>query len=74
MDCLEEKGSFWVLNPNTSDWSVMSPADPALPYPEARSYHALGSDSEQTLSLRVPLRHPPPRKTFFRVEILVWMP
>lgn len=51
MTCLEEKGSLWVFDPATSDWSIMSPIDPALPYPEARSYHALGSDGEETLYL-----------------------
>ncbi|KAI9715971.1 MAG: hypothetical protein M1812_005605 [Candelaria pacifica] len=51
MTCLEEKGSLWVFDPNTSDWSMMSPSNPALPHPEARSYHALGSAGEETLYL-----------------------
>lgn len=51
MTCLEEQGSLWVFDSTTSDWSMMSPTDPALPYPEARSYHALGSDGLETLYL-----------------------
>lgn len=30
---------------------MMSPTDPALPYPEARSYHTLGNDGKETLYL-----------------------
>lgn len=44
MTCIEEQGSLWIFDSTTSDWSMVSPTDPALPHPEARSYHALGSD------------------------------
>ena len=48
---LEEKGSIWSFDPRTSRWSIVSPAEPATPYPEARSYHTLASDGEETLYL-----------------------
>lgn len=49
MTCIEEQGSLWIFDSTTSDWSMVSPTDSALPYPEARSYHALGSDGPGNL-------------------------
>lgn len=51
MTCIEEKGTFWVYEPQSSNWSLLSPSDPALPYPEARSYYALTSDGNDTIYL-----------------------
>jgi N-acetylneuraminic acid mutarotase len=51
MSCLEEKGTLWVFDPAMSDWSTISPMDPELPYPLARSYHALASDGNETIYL-----------------------
>lgn len=51
MTCLQEQGALWVFDTTSSEWSMLSPIDPALPYPEARSYHTLVSDKEETLYL-----------------------
>lgn len=51
MTCYEEKGSFWVYNSVISSWSIISPSDPTLPYPEARSYHTLANNGKETLYL-----------------------
>lgn len=46
MACLEKGGALYGGDPTTSDWSLISPTDPAIPHSEARSYHELASDSE----------------------------
>lgn len=51
MTCIEENGSLWAFDTRSSNWSTLSPADPTLPYPEARSYHAFTSDTRETLFL-----------------------
>lgn len=49
---IEEAGSFWVFDPNTTTWSQVKPADQAQrPYPVGRSYHALSNDGKDTIFL-----------------------
>lgn len=49
---IEEAGSFWVFDPNTTTWSQVKPADQAQrPYPLGRSYHALSNDGKDTIFL-----------------------
>ncbi|PWY96301.1 kelch repeat-containing protein [Aspergillus sclerotioniger CBS 115572] len=51
MTPIEEAGSFWVLDPTTSGWSQVTPADPQSPYPVGRSYHAIANDGKDTIFL-----------------------
>ena len=46
---IEENGLFHVFDPKSATWSPLSPSDPAEPIPEARSYHCLASDHDDTL-------------------------
>ncbi|KAL1880295.1 hypothetical protein Plec18167_003698 [Paecilomyces lecythidis] len=48
---IEEKGSFWVFNPDESSWVQVTPSDPQLRYPVGRSYHALTNDGKDTIFL-----------------------
>ncbi|OGM44241.1 Kelch repeat protein [Aspergillus bombycis] len=48
---IEEVGSFWVLDPNTSAWVQLKPADPQSPYPAGRSYHTLTNNGKDTIFL-----------------------
>ncbi|KAJ9259423.1 hypothetical protein DTO207G8_986 [Paecilomyces variotii] len=48
---IEEKGSFWVFNPENSTWAQVAPSSEQLPYPVGRSYHALASDGKETIFL-----------------------
>ncbi|KAM0705951.1 hypothetical protein Q7P35_007311 [Cladosporium inversicolor] len=49
MSALSENGGLWTFTPSTSSWSLVSPADPSAPYPEARSYHSATSDNSSKL-------------------------
>ncbi len=51
MSPIEESGSFHVFDPTNANWSLLSPADPSQPYPEARSYHTITSDNDDTIYL-----------------------
>jgi hypothetical protein len=42
---IEEKGGLWKFDPDSSAWQLIAPADPDQPYPPARSYHCMASDS-----------------------------
>jgi hypothetical protein len=46
---IEENGSVWSYNPSTSQWKLISPVDTTVPYPAARSYHAMTNDGNDTL-------------------------
>jgi N-acetylneuraminic acid mutarotase len=46
---IEENGSLLVFDPKASDWSVLSPIDTKALCPEARSYHCLTSDGNNTI-------------------------
>ncbi|KAF7591878.1 hypothetical protein BBP40_000921 [Aspergillus hancockii] len=48
---IEETGSFRVFDPTTNTWDQVKPADPNLPYPVGRSYHALASNGKDTIFL-----------------------
>lgn len=49
MSALSEGGRLWTFTPSTSSWSLLKPADPSAPYPEARSYHSATSDGSSKL-------------------------
>jgi N-acetylneuraminic acid mutarotase len=49
MSALSENGGLWTFTPSTSSWSLIMPADPSAPYPEARSYHSATSDGSSKL-------------------------
>jgi len=49
MSPIEENGAFHVFDSTTSDWTFLSPADPAEPFPGARSYHCLANDNNDTI-------------------------
>ncbi|KAJ6785602.1 hypothetical protein PWT90_00474 [Aphanocladium album] len=42
---IEENGSFWCYEPETSSWTLVKPTDESAPYPAGRSYHCMASDS-----------------------------
>lgn len=42
---IEEKGGLWRFDPDSSAWALIAPANPDQPYPPARSYHCMTSDS-----------------------------
>ncbi|KAF2094340.1 kelch repeat protein [Rhizodiscina lignyota] len=46
---IEENGQLWSYKPSTSQWSLVSPADVAAPYPAARSYHAMTNNGNSTI-------------------------
>lgn len=46
MSAIDEKGGLWSFTSPTSTWSLIVPADPAAPYPEARSYHSSATDGQ----------------------------
>ena len=46
---IAEKGHLWSYKPSTSQWSLISPADGAAPFPAARSYHAMTNDGVSTI-------------------------
>jgi hypothetical protein len=46
---IEENGSLLVFDPEASDWSVLSPINTKALHPEARSYHCLTSDGNDTI-------------------------
>ena len=48
---IEEDGSLWSYSPPTSQWKLISPANPSAPYPVARSYHAITNDGNHTVYL-----------------------
>jgi hypothetical protein len=48
---IEENGSLWTYNPSIHQWKSTSLADNTMPYPAARSYHALTNDGNNTLYL-----------------------
>jgi hypothetical protein len=49
MSPLSENGGLWTFTPSTSSWSLITPADPSAPYPEARSYHSATTDGSNKL-------------------------
>lgn len=46
---IEEHGSVWSYSPSAAEWKSIAPADPAAPFPAARSYHAMANDGNDTL-------------------------
>lgn len=48
---VEEHGSIWVFDPSVSDWDFISPNPPSHELPEARSYHTLTNDGDDTIYL-----------------------
>ncbi|KAF2173705.1 hypothetical protein M409DRAFT_15979 [Zasmidium cellare ATCC 36951] len=46
---IDEKGALWALDSETDRWSLISPSSGAVP--EARSYHTMTSDNDDTLYL-----------------------
>jgi hypothetical protein len=51
MTPIDEQGNLWCLDHATNAWSVIAPANPSLPVPAPRSYHALVNDSRDTFYL-----------------------
>lgn len=46
---IEEHGALHVFDHNQLTWSTISPSDPAAPFPQARSYHAMTSDGTENI-------------------------
>ncbi|KAL1636678.1 hypothetical protein SLS58_009665 [Diplodia intermedia] len=46
---IEERGSLWAYDRNTSQWSTVAPLSTSAPYPPARSYHCLASDGQNNI-------------------------
>ena len=46
---IEENGALHVFDSQNAEWSVLTPADPSAPFPQARSYHAMVSDNNDTI-------------------------
>ncbi|KAK0644945.1 Nitrile-specifier protein 5 [Lasiodiplodia hormozganensis] len=46
---IEERGSLWAYDRNTSKWSTVAPLSASAPYPPARSYHCLASDGKNNI-------------------------
>ncbi|RDW57511.1 hypothetical protein BP6252_13771 [Coleophoma cylindrospora] len=46
---IEEQGAVWELNPSTTTWTLLQPADPSQPFPPARSYHCSTSNNEDKI-------------------------
>ncbi|OJD34350.1 kelch repeat protein [Diplodia corticola] len=46
---IEERGSLWAYDRNTSKWSTVAPLSASAPYPPARSYHCLASDGRSNI-------------------------
>lgn len=40
---------MWSYSPSAAEWKSIAPADPAAPFPAARSYHAMANDGNDTL-------------------------
>ncbi|KAF1991865.1 galactose oxidase, partial [Aulographum hederae CBS 113979] len=50
MSPIDEEGAIWMLNLSSKAWSYITPNEGSK-YPQARSYHALTSDGNDTLYL-----------------------
>jgi Galactose oxidase, central domain len=46
---IEENGALWRYTPAQSLWKLVKPADPSVPYPAGRSYHAMVSDGHNSI-------------------------
>ncbi|KAH8595098.1 hypothetical protein B0O99DRAFT_512597 [Bisporella sp. PMI_857] len=46
---VEENGAVWVFDPSTVTWALLSPADPSMPFPPARSYHCSASNGDDKI-------------------------
>ncbi|GME23214.1 Kelch-type beta propeller [Neofusicoccum parvum] len=46
---VEERGSLWAYDRNSSKWSTIAPLNANAPYPPARSYHCLASDGKDNI-------------------------
>ncbi|KAF2811103.1 galactose oxidase [Mytilinidion resinicola] len=51
MSPISEHGLIWSLNLDTLTWTPLRSSDPSAPYPPARNYHTLTSNSTSTLYL-----------------------
>lgn len=52
MSPVDENGALWCFNFSDRDgvgWELIQPSDPKAPFPEARSYHCMTSDSTSKL-------------------------
>lgn len=49
MSAIEESGGLWCFDPNNCAWCFIAQSDPSAPYPAARSYHCMASDSNDLI-------------------------